>query len=141
MGNTQSSIRKVNFEDIKYSISNSSNYILINTLPSNQQSCLILNTLNINDEVNYIENLINNRQIDKFIIIYGLNSNDDSVIKKCHQLLGLRFINVYIYSGGLFEWLLLQDIYGDDEFPTNDKELDILKFKPAKALNNHLLQY
>ena len=34
----------------------------------------------------------------------------------------------------MFEWLLLQDIYGDDEFPTTTKELDILKYKgvPAK---------
>jgi hypothetical protein len=43
--------------------------------------------------------------------------------------------------GGLFEWLMLQDIYGSDEFPTTKKELDILKYKPNKMLNVQLLEY
>ena len=29
----------------------------------------------------------------------------------------------------MFEWLLLQDIYGYDNFPTTIKELDILKYR------------
>ena len=53
---------------------------------------------------------------------------------KYTQLVNLGFVNVYIYPGGLFEWLCLQDIYGDDEFPTTNKELDILKYKPARLL-------
>ena len=32
----------------------------------------------------------------------------------------------------MFEWLLLQDIYGNDNFPTTSKDLDILKYKPKK---------
>jgi len=39
----------------------------------------------------------------------------------------------------LFEWLLLQDIYGSEEFPTTSHELDILKYKPMSAFNNLLL--
>ena len=39
-------------------------------------------------------------------------------------------MNVFIYSGGMFEWLCLQDIYGNELFPTTKKELDILKYKP-----------
>ena len=31
----------------------------------------------------------------------------------------------------MFEWLLLQDIYGNEQFPTLGKELDILKYKPS----------
>ena len=49
--------------------------------------------------------------------------------------MSLGFINVYMYSGGLFEWLLLQDIYGDEEFPTTKKDIDILKYKPRKLFN------
>jgi len=45
-------------------------------------------------------------------------------------------INIYIYPGGIFEWLCLQDIYGDELFPTTKKELDILKYKPRSKLNN-----
>ena len=38
--------------------------------------------------------------------------------------LGIK--NMYVYCGGLFEWLCLQDIYGEDEFPTTIKELEFL---------------
>ena len=48
-------------------------------------------------------------------------------------------INTKLYIGGLFEWLLLQDIYGDDEFKTTKKELDILKFKPQSNLSTMLV--
>jgi len=36
---------------------------------------------------------------------------------------------------------MLQDIYGEKEFPTTKKELDILKYKPYKVLNVQLLEY
>ena len=36
---------------------------------------------------------------------------------------------------------MLQDIYGEKEFPTTKKELDILKYKPNKVLNVQLLEY
>ena len=41
----------------------------------------------------------------------------------------------------MFEWLMLQDIYGDNEFPTTKKELDFLKYKPVKVMNVHLIGY
>ena len=75
------------------------------------------------------------------IIIYGKNSNDEKIYKKYQQLLTLGFYNVYIYMGGMFEWLLLQDIYGSTEFPTTSKELDILKYKPSCLLNIPFLEY
>jgi hypothetical protein len=56
-------------------------------------------------------------------------------------LLALGFYNIFIYSGGMFEWLILQDIYGDKEFPTTSKQLDFLKFKPNKKLNICLIDY
>ena len=63
------------------------------------------------------------------IIIYGKNSNDITVITKYNQLIGLGFNNVAIYLGGIFEWLLLQDIYGYDNFSTTSKQIDILKYR------------
>ena len=50
-----------------------------------------------------------------------------------------RFTNVFIYPGGLFEWLLLQDIYGFDDFPTTKKERDHLKYKGKSVFTNKLL--
>ena len=59
---------------------------------------------------------------------------DNSTIKKHEQLLSLGLKNVYIYAGGLFEWLLLQDIYGYDEFPTTSKTIELLKYRGKSLL-------
>ena len=60
-------------------------------------------------------------------------------IKKYHQLTNLGFYEVYVYVGGLFEWLLLQDIFGEENFPTTTKELDILKYKAKSAFSMNYL--
>lgn len=109
--------------------------ILINTLKDDEQECLIEKTLSIADEVNRITNLIDTHDYEK-IYIYGKNNMDRTVIKKYNQLLTLGLKNIYIYGGGLFEWLLLQDIYGDELFPTTSKELDILKYRPKLIIND-----
>lgn len=140
MGNTQSA-NKINFEDVQYLIKNKDTCLLINTLDTHSQDCLILNTLNSSHEEQIINKLITNNKMDINIIVYGKNCNDDKVYKKYNQLVSLGFVNVYIYIGGMFEWLLLQDIYSDKEFPTTKKELDILRFKPHKVLNVGLLEY
>ena len=137
MGNTQS-IKKINFEDMQIVIKNTELYLLINTLPLNEQNCLILGTLNADKEEQTINNLLKNN-INVQIIVYGKNCNDETAIKKYNQLLSIGFYNVLLYNGGLFEWILLQDIYGDDLFPTTKKEKDILKFKPIKQLHFGLL--
>jgi hypothetical protein len=140
MGNSQSS-QKINYEDVQYVIKNSELHILINTLNETEQVCLIPNTVNINKEVELINQFIKmgNKQVK--IIIYGRNCNDEKIYTKYSQLNSLGFYNIYIYPGGLFEWLMLQDIYGEKEFPTTKKELDILKYKPNKVLNIHRLEY
>ena len=71
------------------------------------------------------------------IIIYGMNCNDESIYKKYSQLMNLGFVNIGVYVGGMFEWLLLQDVYGEELFPTTSKELDILKFNRS---NRYLLK-
>jgi hypothetical protein len=140
MGNSQSSI-KINYEDVQFIIRNPEGYLLINTLSMTEQNCLIVNTININNEENIINTCIKRGAKDIKIVIYGKNSNDDKLYNKYSQLNSLGFHNVYIYTGGLFEWLMLQDIYGEKEFPTTKKELDILKYKPNKVLNVPLLEY
>lgn len=132
MGNSNSII-KVNFEDVQSSIVNN-NCILINVMKQNEQDCLIKSTININEEENIINEHINNYNKDINIIVYGKNSNDIKIYDKYTQLIQLGFTNVSIYIGGLFEWMLLQDIYGFENFPTTKSELDILKFKPNKLL-------
>jgi len=136
MGN-KASIRKIGFEDIKYLNNKGNRFIIINTLHETEQSCLIKGTISPNDEISIINSALSNPTLQ--IVIYGKNFSDESIFEKYQKLLNLGFNNVYVYPGGLFEWLLLQDIYGDAEFPTTSKELDILKFKPKPILNNLLL--
>jgi len=132
------SVKYVNFEDIQYIINNNlNNYLIINTLSKNNQKTLIKKTIKINDEEKIINNNINNASVK--IVIYGRNPNDETILIKYNQLLSLGFINVYVYRGGLFEWLLLQDIYGEDLFPTTSKELDILRYKSKGLFNSKLL--
>ena len=135
MGNEQSSINKVNFEDIKKVEKN--DYILINTLHANNQQCLITNTIPIDKEVYIVEKAIKEKKI---IIIYGKNTNDYTIYKKYNQLISMGHKNTYLYCGGLFEWLLLQDIYGNEQFKTTSRELDILKYKPDSDLNKLLIK-
>ncbi len=141
MGNKTSSSIKINYEDIQYAIKNNSSHLLINTLSYSEQDCLIPNTILSDKEEHIINTLMKNGNKNVKIIIYGKNSNDDKIYNKYEQLTSLGFNNVYVYPGGLFEWLMLQDIYGDKEFPTTKKELDILKFKANKVLNVQLLEY
>jgi len=125
MGNTQS-INKLNFQAMN-KIIESTEYIIINTLPENKQSCLIKNTITPEKEYLLInQHLKTNRNIK--IVIYGENSIDYTVIIKYNQLYRMGFKNLYVYIGGLFEWLLLQEIYGDDIFCTTNKIIDILQY-------------
>lgn len=132
MGNKTSQV-KISFEDMQYKINNKR--VIINTMPENMQNCLIPNTVLYSDEESVINSLLKNNS-DAEIIIYGMNNNDESVIRKYKQLTELGFQNIHIYLGGLFEWLLLQDIFGKEEFPTTEEELDILKFKPKNIMDN-----
>lgn len=140
MGNTLV-IQKMNYEDMQYIIHNKDHNIIINTLNENEQQCLIPNTINPTQEVEILNSLIKNNNKKMRIIVYGRNSNDERIYTKYNQLNSLGFYNVFIYVGGMFEWVMLQDIYGEQEFPTTKKELDILKFKPNKMLNIPRLEY
>lgn len=137
MGNNLS-INKINFEDMKH-IQKNENSIIINTMESHNQDCLIEGTISIKNEENILNNLITKGNVEEKIVIYGENSCDNKLIKKYNQLIKLGFINVYIYTGGLFEWLLLQDIYGNDYFKTTTVENDFLKYKGIQKFNIKLL--
>jgi hypothetical protein len=128
------SINKINFKDVQTAI-RGPEFIIINTLSSTEQDCLIKKTLPYDSEEKTINDLLNNYDLgSKKFIVYGKNGCDQGAEKKYKQLQTLGFSHVYLYSGGLFEWMLLQDIYGHDEFPTTKKVLDILRFSGAPSL-------
>ena len=128
--------KQIGFEDIKYIISHMNEYLLMNTLSITEQDCLIYGTIPYNKEEAIINSIIENgHTANTTLILYGKNSADDTATNKYDQLKTLGFCNIYIYGGGLFEWLLLQDIYGFIEFPTTTKCIDLLKYRASQILN------
>ena len=139
MGNTQS-MTKINYEDMQTVVKNPEIYLIINTLSPSEQQCLIVNTTPANDEESIINRFMKENKSIR-IIIYGRNCNDETINRKYQQLYSLGFYNIFVYLGGMFEWLMLQDIYGKDLFPTTKKECDLLKYKSNQLLNIGLLEY
>lgn len=137
MGSSQS-IKKINFEDLQWALQNPPN-ILISTMKKDYQNCLIHGTTPISNEENIINNYLQ-KDTSVPIIVYGINSCDNSIVDKYLQLCKLGFSNVYIYPGGMFEWLLLQDVFGDEIFLTTSNELDILKYKGSQQLGILMLK-
>lgn len=126
MGIGASSIKYINFEEVLKATPATT--IIINTLTVSEQNCLIVDTVPALDEETVVNELLKtNRQMQ--IIVYGKNCTDLGVIKKATQLQTIGFSNVCVYGGGLFEWLLLQDIYGKTEFRTTCNKVDLLKYK------------
>jgi hypothetical protein len=130
MGSAQS-INKLNYEDVLHIIQFPSEFTLINTMSLQDQECLIPTTIPALQEEMVLNGLLKDRRRDRNIVIYGRNCNDDSILTKYKQICSLGFVNVYVYPGGMFEWLLLEDVYGD--FPVVNKALDLLKYKPASG--------
>jgi hypothetical protein len=125
------SLNKISFQDMIYSINN--NYTIITVIKNDD--CLIKGTVNIYNEEKIINELWDNKLLSNPIIIYGTNYSDENVIVKYKQLYDLGFTHLYIYPGGLFEWLLLQDIYTDKNIKTTKKELNLMKYKPKNIIN------
>jgi len=137
MGNQVSLIPKVSYEDIQMVVYRNSHVqhstLLINTLPPSLQHCLIKTTVDIRFEERVINALIH-KKMDIMIIVYGKNSNDITILHKYDQLVKLGFTNVHIYTGGIFEWMLLHEIYGKDLFKITKYEIDILRYRPKSVL-------
>ena len=79
MGTSQS-IKKINFEDLQWALKNSPN-ILISTMKEHYQNCLIVGTTPIYEEEDLINSYLK-RDTSVRIIIYGINSCDNTIIEK-----------------------------------------------------------
>lgn len=137
MGNQVSLVPKVSYEDIQMVVYRNSHIqhstLLINTLPQSLQHCLIKTTVDIRFEERIVNALIHKKS-DIMIIVYGKNSNDITILHKYDQLVKLGFTNVHIYTGGIFEWMLLHEIYGKDLFKITKYEIDILRYRPKSVI-------
>ena len=130
LGGASGAPTKINFETVQEAIKSPNRFWIINTLTIEEQYCLIKTTLTASKEENIINDMITKVDApDKTVIVYGRNAADPSAEKKYKQLKNLGVPEVLIYPGGMFEWALLQDIYGQDEFPTTNKIVDPLRYK------------
>jgi hypothetical protein len=102
--------------------------VLINTLSLSKQDCLIKGTIKAFVEEEYVNKLLKTNK-NKEIVVYGIHHTDLSVIKKYNQLKKIGFKNVYIYFGGMYEWLLLQEVFGVINFQTDGNIKDIVEYK------------
>ena len=131
MGQVYSNFSHINYEELQTKVKKGVSLILLNTLSSDNQSYLIKGTLKATYEIGIMNDYLKkNKNIE--IIIYGKDHYDTSVIKKYNQLKKLGFKNVSIYFGGLFEWALLQDIYGSSNFETDGQISDPLQITKYK---------
>ena len=123
----------IGFEEMKIAIQNPTQYVILNTLTDKEQEILIQYTISSVEEERVMNTLISSGSfMDKIFIIYGKNSTEiDKLLKLYRKLQGLGIYDIQIYYGGLFEWVLLQEIYGEKEFPTTNKVKDILLYRGA----------
>jgi len=117
-----------NYDDIRHN-----QCLLIHTMED--ESILIEQTLTIKKETAKINGLLADHSYDTHIVVYGKNVDDyDVLIQKRNQLLKLGFRNVWFYPGGLFEWILLRDVFGTRQFPTTADTKDLIKYRPRSAI-------
>jgi rhodanese-related sulfurtransferase len=137
MGNQVSLVPKVSYEDIQMVVYRNTHVphttLIINTLPASLQHCLIKTTVDIRYEEQIVNSMLHKNR-DIMIIVYGKNSNDITILHKYDQLVKLGFTNVHIYTGGIFEWMLLYEIYGKELFKITRYEIDILRYRPKSVI-------
>ena len=122
------SAERITYEELQ-NLQSSSRALIISTLPISEQECLVTGTLRPAVEEATLNGCLKRGESDRDIVVYGKNATDLSVEKKFKQLAGLGFSRVRLYVGGLFEWVLLQDIYGPHLVPTTSICKDPLRFK------------
>jgi len=132
--------KKINVEEMQTILRTPEKYIIIHTLTSEYQDYIIPGTVQDTREESVINEMLTRIDIpDKPIVIYGKNARDETPETKTKQLKSLGLHDLSIYSGGMFEWLLLNEVYGDTEFPVqvqtnhnhnkNPKIHDIWKYR------------
>ena len=86
------SVPKVGFEDIMDTVlKNKHAYMLLNTLSPTDQDCLIVDTVSAHAEESIMNQLVSTNKAH-YIIVYGRNANDPSLVKKYEQLTKIDWV-------------------------------------------------
>lgn len=136
MGTTQSSPNFANYGMMQNAINTGKT--IIHIMDVADELILIKGTLKAHQEVDQINNWLSNNTFHNDIYIYGYSNADfNKLLQRQKQLHGLGFKHVYIYFGGMFEWLLLRDVFGETEFLLDGvikgAVVDILKYNKPRV--------
>jgi hypothetical protein len=131
MGNLSSSsfdakLNTINNDTLQRHFHDETDMTLLTTMECSE--CFIANTATIADEEQKMNALIKQGEFDELIVVYGKNYSDENVFRKYEQLVNFGFSNVRVYRGGMYEWLLLHCIHGNNMYPVdNPRGTDVKK--------------
>ena len=99
--------------------------LLFNGLKKQYHSCVIPGTI----PYPAMRKVIKNMEEEDIAVVYCANYSCNASHKFAEKKLG-HLETVYIYSGGVFEWLLLQKKYGKKKYPTSgDCDIENMKHR------------
>jgi len=136
-------VSNIGFDDILVALKDKTRYIFISTMPVDMQNALIPNTIPCSDEATTINRIMDEFNTAKYtLIVYGKNACDTDPSKKYEQLWNLGFSDIHIFPGGMFEYILLNDMYGEKLFPISGSNgtgspvvtVDIMTYRPIKNI-------
>ncbi len=115
-------------------ISNPPTPLLLLAAPSvDAQPWRIHGTLSADEEERQINRLVEhgskNSGTPKHIVYYGLNSTDTSPETQARKLMS-HGLKASVYRGGLFEWILLRELFGETVY-----RADNIGHDPSATLN------
>jgi len=99
--------------------------LLFNGLKKQYHSCIIPRTIPYSD----MKKVIKNMKEENIAVVYCANYSCNASHKFAEKKLS-HLETVYIYRGGVFEWLLLQKKYGKKKYPTSgDCNIEYMKHR------------
>lgn len=128
-------VKVIGFEDMLSLLR--SNVVLLNTMARGDQACLIRGTLHADDEESAMNAMLTSTDplvTDRWVVVYGRHTLDPKPMEKARTLRLMGLSRLLVYRGGLFEWLLLQEVFGQDQFPTQGACPDLLAYRPSPTL-------
>jgi hypothetical protein len=91
--------------------------LIISTTITERGSPYIAGTVSRFAELITIDSLKRSNRFDVPILVYGHNMFDTTVKTQSTILMNNGFTKVFVYVGGMFEWMLLHKLYGNTAFP------------------------
>ena len=133
---TKDVVKVIGFEDMLVLLR--SNVVLLNTLERREQTCLIRGTVHADDEEQTMNTMLTSTDTlvtDRLVVVYGRHNLDPKPVEKAKMLRTLGLTRLLVYRGGLFEWLLLQEVFGPEQFPTEGTACtDLLLYRPLPTM-------